>query len=406
MLGVAIPRAQPRRLLRGVTQHPAHLLSIQTRGTTGRGGSAKQRRNAMRAPMARSFELLSAKSHGDARANVVTESYSADEVRAANVKVFTSSESGRHHRTAWMGLRWGVRVVGLIGVRQHPVGQCSFDCTARQFQGNHRGDFPTSVSLRKLQCVLTGKKFRTGNHCRQSVQNVLLGFLCNVFGQGAIGGLAHVHAKRIHYRTCSGAVSFFLWRAKGTGAHGGGDSRKCRRGNRQSCPFQQVATRQVEGIDRGHSIRVFRFHALPSPGSRIFDFQVDPASMRYVALTCFAIASPKSPVEAVPPMSGVRALEFAKITAIAFSIESAASPAPRWRNIMAPDQICPMGLAIPFPAISGAEPCTGSNIEGNSFSGFRFAEGAIPMEPTTAGPRSDRMSPKRLEPTTTSNQSG
>ena len=30
----------------------------------------------------------------------------------------------------------------------------------------------------------------------------------------------------------------------------------------------------------------------------------------------------------------------------------------------------------------------------------------MPMEPTTAGPRSERMSPKRLEPTTTSNQSG
>src|SRR6267154_98766 len=34
------------------------------------------------------------------------------------------------------------------------------------------------------------------------------------------------------------------------------------------------------------------------------------------------------------------------------------------------------------------------------------ADGAIPIDPTTAGPRSDRMSPKRFEPTTTSNQSG
>src|SRR5579885_506539 len=56
--------------------------------------------------------------------------------------------------------------------------------------------------------------------------------------------------------------------------------------------------------------------------------------------------------------------------------------------------------------MSGAEPCTGSNIEGSSRSGLMLAEGAIPIEPTTAGPRSDRMSPKRLEPTTTSNQSG
>jgi len=39
-------------------------------------------------------------------------------------------------------------------------------------------------------------------------------------------------------------------------------------------------------------------------------------------------------------------------------------------------------------------------------SGFRLAEGAKPMEPTTAAPRSDRMSPNRFEATTTSNQSG
>src|SRR3954469_17790768 len=56
--------------------------------------------------------------------------------------------------------------------------------------------------------------------------------------------------------------------------------------------------------------------------------------------------------------------------------------------------------------MSGAEPGTGSNIEGKSRSGLRLAEGAMPMVPVHAGPRSERMSPKRLEPTTTSNQSG
>src|SRR5579859_1964944 len=56
--------------------------------------------------------------------------------------------------------------------------------------------------------------------------------------------------------------------------------------------------------------------------------------------------------------------------------------------------------------MSGAEPCTGSNTEGNAFSGLMFPEGAIPIVPVHAGPRSERMSPKRFEPTTTSNQSG
>src|SRR6185503_2477068 len=65
-----------------------------------------------------------------------------------------------------------------------------------------------------------------------------------------------------------------------------------------------------------------------------------------------------------------------------------------------------MGLAMFFPAMSGAEPCTGSNSDGYSRSGLMLAEGAMPMVPAHAGPRSERMSPKRFEPTTTSNQSG
>ena len=61
---------------------------------------------------------------------------------------------------------------------------------------------------------------------------------------------------------------------------------------------------------------------------------------------------------------------------------------------------------MPWPAMSGAEPCTGSNIEGNLRSGLMLADGAMPIVPVQAGPRSERMSPNRLEPTTTSNQSG
>ncbi|MCY1217816.1 hypothetical protein D9M72_297460 [compost metagenome] len=72
----------------------------------------------------------------------------------------------------------------------------------------------------------------------------------------------------------------------------------------------------------------------------------------------------------------------------------------------AADQIWPMGLAMPLPAMSGAEPCTGSKSDGNLRSGFRLALGAMPMVPVQAGPRSERMSPNRLEATTTSNQSG
>src|SRR6185436_4017740 len=61
---------------------------------------------------------------------------------------------------------------------------------------------------------------------------------------------------------------------------------------------------------------------------------------------------------------------------------------------------------MPLPKMSGALPCTGSKHDGKSRSGFMLAEGAMPIVPVHAGPRSERMSPKRFDPTTTSNQSG
>ena len=84
----------------------------------------------------------------------------------------------------------------------------------------------------------------------------------------------------------------------------------------------------------------------------------------------------------------------------------AASFSPRWSSIKAPDHICPIGLAIPFPAISGAEPWTGSNNDGNLLSGFIFPDGAIPIVPVQAGPKSDKISPNKFDATITSNHSG
>src|SRR6202023_1045365 len=88
------------------------------------------------------------------------------------------------------------------------------------------------------------------------------------------------------------------------------------------------------------------------------------------------------------------------------ALAAAAPGSPRSSTIMAPDQIWPIGLAMPCPAMSGAEPCTGSNTDGNLRSGLILPDGAMPMVPVQAGPRSDRMSPNRFDATTTLNLSG
>ena len=66
-----------------------------------------------------------------------------------------------------------------------------------------------------------------------------------------------------------------------------------------------------------------------------------------------------------------------------------------------------IGLAMPLPAMSGAEPCTGS------YSALRLpvlgsgapseADGSMPSEPVSIAATSDSMSPNRLSVTITSN---
>jgi hypothetical protein len=73
---------------------------------------------------------------------------------------------------------------------------------------------------------------------------------------------------------------------------------------------------------------------------------------------------------------------------------------------MAALRIAASGFTTPLPAISGAEPCTGSNIEGKRRDGSRLALAASPILPTTMAEMSLRISPKRFEATTTSKLSG
>src|SRR3989338_2182922 len=121
--------------------------------------------------------------------------------------------------------------------------------------------------------------------------------------------------------------------------------------------------------------------------------------------TASATAAPTSAVPDFPFMSGVRGPST--ITrSIARTTSAAASARPRCSSISAPDQIAPIGLAMPLPAMSGAEPCTGSKIEGAVLSGLMLPEAAIPIVPAVAGPRSEMMSPNRFEATITSKRPG
>jgi 5-methyltetrahydropteroyltriglutamate--homocysteine methyltransferase len=76
------------------------------------------------------------------------------------------------------------------------------------------------------------------------------------------------------------------------------------------------------------------------------------------------------------------------------------------RHTDAERQIAPRGFAMPCPAMSGAEPWTGSNRPGASELGAMLAEAATPRPPWIAAARSVRTSPNRFEATTTSIDAG
>src|SRR5207237_2430969 len=80
-----------------------------------------------------------------------------------------------------------------------------------------------------------------------------------------------------------------------------------------------------------------------------------------------------------------------------------------YSSIAATEPIAPNGLALFCPAISGAEPCTGSYNPTQAPDAFFApieADGSIPIEPASTAPSSLRISPNMFSVTITANRRG
>src|SRR6267142_7267821 len=86
MFSVSVPCPETGGLMRGVAEHPSHLLSVQARGATGGGCCAKKRRNAVGAPVAFGLKTLTAEGNRETRPDIVTKSDGAQKPLAANPK--------------------------------------------------------------------------------------------------------------------------------------------------------------------------------------------------------------------------------------------------------------------------------------------------------------------------------
>ena len=140
-------------------------------------------------------------------------------------------------------------------------------------------------------------------------------------------------------------------------------------------------------------------HARVAPG-RLAAFTALPRRCRPSAART---ASPNSEVVAVPPASGVGAERAPRRPRPRPRGRAPGSPRP-CSSSSASERSIAVGFAAPVPAMSGAEPCTGSKIPGPASP--RLADEARPRPPVTAAATSERMSPKVFSITSTSKDSG
>ena len=218
MLGVALPESDAGGLLRGIVEQPAHLLGVQIGRAAGRSGCAEAFGEAVRVAVRCVHEVLAAKRHGNARADVIAESDGAQKLRPADAESFSRRQRRGHHGAARMRQRRRVRIVGFVGLREHAIGERGFDRPAEDIRADHRGDFFAAVRPRELNGGATGGKIGTGDHGGERIEEVILHLLDNFFRERTRASLAHVGAEPKHGRAYFfGAPSALAGSLQGSG---------------------------------------------------------------------------------------------------------------------------------------------------------------------------------------------
>ena len=93
-----------------------------------------------------------------------------------------------------------MRIVGLVGVRQHPVGERRLDRAAQHVRARDRRHRRAAIAAREADRGAARSELRTGDHGGERVEHVVLGLLDHVGGQRPISRFGHIGAERSHHR--------------------------------------------------------------------------------------------------------------------------------------------------------------------------------------------------------------
>ena len=78
------------------------------------------------------LKLKASQTHRHSCSDIVAERDRAKEVSPIDAEELSCRQSGGHDGAAWMRMRRGVRVVGLVSMGQHAIHESSFRGTAQQ----------------------------------------------------------------------------------------------------------------------------------------------------------------------------------------------------------------------------------------------------------------------------------
>ena len=145
-------------------------------------------------------ELDAAERHREPRADVVAERDGAQEGAPVDAELLAERERRGNDRRAGMRLRRAVRVVGLVGVREHAVGERGVGRRSRAASSprSSRPTRPPACARANASAARPGGELGAGDHRGESVEHVLLGFRGDVGRQRTRERRGHVAAQRVH----------------------------------------------------------------------------------------------------------------------------------------------------------------------------------------------------------------
>ena len=135
---VAHPAGYAGGLLGGIGEHMAHLIGIEPRQRAGGGGGAEHRAEAV-GRMAVLAKFIGVQGQGEAAADVVAERDRAQELIALRMLAFAHRPRCGHDAASRVNERRRVRIVGLVGVREHAIDECRIDRVRQKAAADYGG---------------------------------------------------------------------------------------------------------------------------------------------------------------------------------------------------------------------------------------------------------------------------